>query len=855
MTGRVSRSSAGRFVGALFAAALLCLWGGSPATAQMSDEGSWAGLLRYAVQQLNTPGEFEIELGRIESRDGGETFIASLEIRDDQGPWLTAEALSVVWDSSAALTGEARFPRVAAERFEIARAPVTRGDPPSAEDPEAGLEFAWPRPPIALSIGEIEIGEAVLGAPLLGEEIVARIEGAFSDAGDQQTARLRLARTDDAPRFEAALDSDYDFAADRLTLTLETSEAAGGVVGRLIGAPGASALNARVTAEGGAAGLDVATAVAAEETIDGRLSGRVRWAPAIGATLSGRIETGPSAPEWARAATEGGASVALDFETTTEGLIDIQRFALEGPALSASAAGQIDRGADRIDLRGEARSPQPDALAGLAGLSALAGLELSFEATGRASAPDSAFRGTLDGVEGAFGAIEGVRIAATTEAAEQGDGGAFAFDLATSGAALSNPNLAALIGAAPTAAARGAWGEGRLRIDRAAVVGALMSLDGSGATRDADDRFDGTLRLDLQDAGPAFALGGLAGEGRAALTIAASGVSGEGFESIGLDGGLSDLVFEDEALASLVGPSVRLALTVSETVEADGARRFTLSDAAATTASLGITADGWVGRSADQIDLAARLEALDPDTIGELAGIGFDEATATVRLAGLRSAPSVALDAAVEAPSQPGLLRAERLAARATAALQRDERTPFAARVGLEGAAFEAPALAGSVGSDPVFEAEGMFDRAISALTLDRATLDGRTVTLSAAGSARFAALGAEPPSVDLALEGAASDLSAFGPAQGSAGFNARLFGALADPSAEATVSAPRIRGLGPAIDEVTIALEASGLVSGPKAQTTVAGRLAGEPLALRATAEVRGAEGGASEISVALEQ
>ncbi|MEL6980528.1 MAG: hypothetical protein AAGM38_17925, partial [Pseudomonadota bacterium] len=390
-------------------AALLCAimaWlGAAPARAQLADEGSWAQLLRYGVSQLNTPGEFEIELGRIESRADGETFIHSLAIRDDQGVWLAAEGLSVVWDASAALGGAARFPRIAAASLEIARAPVTRGDPPSRDDPEAGLAFAWPRPPVALELGALEIEDARLGAPLLGRAVAGRVSAGFADAGDLQTARLLLERTDDGPALRLIITSRRDFAADGAVLGITAEEAPGGIVGALIGAPERGALSLSVLAEGEGGAAPLTVSAVGEGALEAEAAGELRWAPAPALSLRAKATPGPLAGAALRAAAAGGARLDLDLEMDEAGAVSIREASLAAPALRLSLTGDVDPGADAVALSGALSSPKPEALAALIGLETLGALEGRLEASGALSAPEGALDLRISEMAGGFGRL------------------------------------------------------------------------------------------------------------------------------------------------------------------------------------------------------------------------------------------------------------------------------------------------------------------------------------------------------------------------------------------------------------------------------------------------------------------
>lgn len=208
-------------------------------------------LIRLALDQISSPGSFEIQVRSIEDGDDGLTRLVGVEVSDGTGVWMDVERVSFAWEPQRLLDGE-----LAIRRLEFAGVTVTRKPSEGAELPRLKPQppwrrgpFDWPQAPIALSLEGIRLQRVSIAKGVLPQSIRFDAEGRASDKDDQQEIRLRLRRTD-AVAGNIFLHIRRDFAAGTARLEAVAEEAAGGMVAALAGFPDDAPARLELSADG-----------------------------------------------------------------------------------------------------------------------------------------------------------------------------------------------------------------------------------------------------------------------------------------------------------------------------------------------------------------------------------------------------------------------------------------------------------------------------------------------------------------------------------------------------------------------------------------------------------------------------
>ena len=173
--------------------------------------------------------------------------IDTLTIADATGIWLRLEGVTLDWNRAALLSGRLEVNALTADLVELPRLPEPSTDValPSAES----QPFALPELPVAIDIAEVAITQARFGAPVLGQPVTLRLQGAATMADGAGAASLDLNRTDGS-QGQITLIASYSNIATEAKIDLSVTEAAGGLVASSLNLPGAPALALELIGEG-----------------------------------------------------------------------------------------------------------------------------------------------------------------------------------------------------------------------------------------------------------------------------------------------------------------------------------------------------------------------------------------------------------------------------------------------------------------------------------------------------------------------------------------------------------------------------------------------------------------------------
>ncbi|MEO1199248.1 MAG: translocation/assembly module TamB domain-containing protein [Pseudomonadota bacterium] len=563
--------------------------------------------------------------------------IDRVTISDDTGPWLDIENVSVRGQGWGLVLGRVEIDALDVAAVRLHRLPDTA----SPDDDSDGTAIALPLAVRSLNVQRLVLAEEVIGAPA-----VLALSGALSAWVDTPGVMLTL----DSDRIDGedarlALTGRFDPDPFRLSVSLDVSEAPGGLIQTRLGAPrpGAYRLTGDVDASQGRwqgdASLSrdgavlltadlVTTEVAGGQRLTGDLSGDLSpllpaaVAPYLGGTISGTLR----------------ADVAPETSFT----IETARFSADGVSLQANGVLSLGATDDDFSLTGVvALPPEVEADPALAVAAVLGRADIFAQATSRDG------RSELRLHVGARDAnVDPVSLASMSSSATLlGDSSGlllstgFDLDLAgeLDGARVSGFDLETLFG--PRLRLSGA---GTLSQDNGLV---LNAVDAVGTQ--AEVGFVGEITLDRAEGESRFALRNPNGLGDAARDDLIRGGTGEilatgavAFDldvlDLAIDGAFGSLDLNGLPIGDLLDGEVDLSGRVSRS---DGGS-FVFRGISIATPSLRFAADGEI--DAATLDLTAsadiaRLYAIDPSLAGA--------ATMDLRASGTLAQPEIDLTA------------------------------------------------------------------------------------------------------------------------------------------------------------------------------------------------------------------
>ena len=437
--------------------------------------------------------------------------IGQLSLTDDQGVWLEARNVHVIWQASSLLGSTVRIEAVQADSITVLRRPDLEREPSSGEGGGRGVR-----------LNRLLITALVLEEPVLGERAALRAEASLtSDPASGQSLSAEIVRTDGA--------------ADRLVADF-TRNAAGEIAGRLSAQAEADSPLAQL-----AYAQDRGFSLEADITGDPQ-SGEADFVFTVGAQTGmqgqGRWDDGtwmlnadtdadawPTLPASVRALLSGGAlSGQGDIESRS------------GELRFTSAAGEVTAGRSdtpRIDISGRLNE---DGLALVLPQSLSAG-QAQFEAHLNPEDREHWLSGELQANDLAHSQIRMDALDARFELAREGQD--IRFDLSGEGqeAHWASARAGAVLGETVRFSAAGLYqrSDKRVRLASALMRSEGVELEGAGELALSPLDFDGQFTLTLDDAGRVQAgLSGpvtLTGEGDAEglhIRLDGAGLNGEG---------------------------------------------------------------------------------------------------------------------------------------------------------------------------------------------------------------------------------------------------------------------------------------------------------------------------------------
>ena len=735
----------------------------APAHAFWDTSKAWNDLLQFAVKQVNAPGEFEIILGEVTKPEDGFALISTLQIRDSDGVWFDASNLLVDWSPTALLRGRFTFETLSAEQISILRAPIGRGDPPAEEGP--GVEFAWPRPPVPISIDALKVDRLRIEGGLLPQDLEAKIDGAFSDIGDIQDANLTVQRTD-RPGDRITLKSRIDFDDLDITFALKATEEPGGLVAQMGNLPPDQALELDLDAKGTPERLPFNLFADIGQIGVARGAGVASWGGLITAKFNGTVEPGEeTSADWKRALGEA-ARIDVDFEETERGTYSLKMLEVDSEAFELSGKGIVDVGKNAVDMALDWDVKDIDAFNQVIAPASVTDLSGTARAVGKLTAPQLDVDAQVAGLDASFGKAETIELKIDSqplggEVGEAGKQQGFTFDARAKGLELADAGIQDALGPTPGFSGTGKFDgiASTVTLDTLKVESRSVMLDGSAKYDISIGKADAQLAGEARELGPFFRAAGLPIDGRAALAFKLEGLQGGTLDRLFLNAQMADLSSTDADIAAALGEEAVLEILLTES----GADTIRVERGSLDSDVLLVEASGTVSIPGDTVDLAVEFDLRDAAAVTALiepAKIGGAAGKAT--LTGTLSEPKIAVDATA---SDIGFEEYSATGARIDGDVQyrKDRRAPFALTAALEGVKTGDDDLDRVVGTSPVVEASGLYDTATGLLDLDAARVDLADADIELAGKINL-----QKQTLDITYDLEAGDLSGFAPLVGT---------------------------------------------------------------------------------------
>ncbi|WP_018632461.1 translocation/assembly module TamB domain-containing protein [Neomegalonema perideroedes] len=707
----------------------------TPASAFLDTEGAWNDVLQFAVRQINAPGEFEIELGRVTRPEDGFARIETLSLKDGDGEWVTAKGIVIDWRVRSLLRARFNFQTLSAEEINVLRAPIGRGDPPGEE---AQVSFAWPRPPTSLTIDKLRIDKLTVSDKLAPQALQAKVEGSFSDVGDDQTASLTVTRTD-GRRGEFKFSGDLDFDEGKAKLSLAASEQAGGLVATAAGLPAGQDVELTFTADGGFESLpfQIGGRIGEMGAATGEGSVAFRGPPAV--TFSGAIAPDERASAtWRRALGER-STLTFDGRQTANGGYELNAFRVESPILEAEGAGVLSPGSSDSALKISWRARDVAAFNAVIAPTRFTAMQGEAEITGDLKAPTAHIDAVVEGLQGDFGAVGriGLKIDAAPPAGASAPAGGgiadsrFTAQIGATGFAPKDPALLEALGAEPTLDLRGQWraAQSVAAIEALTLRAEGLQMDGQGAFDVGTKLFDGSLTGVSQQIAPFARLAGIDLSGAADFNLTVEKAGAEGVHALQLETGLRGLDSSDPNIKAALGEEATITLDVAES--SPGVMR--VAKGGISSASLAADFSGEISPAQDRVDLAIDWRVTDPQALAGFApGLSFAAAAGQAAVTGTLSEPQFRTTAQVDDPKfqQYGALS---VALEAEGQTRKDRRAPFSFTAEIRQPDLGDPNLTSLAGETPRLEGRGIHDMATGLLTVDeiKAALAAGEATIS----------------------------------------------------------------------------------------------------------------------------
>lgn len=562
------------------------------------------GLVSYVASDADT----QLEIGRLNGSLLGAGSIDAIVLRDRDGVWLSVRDIRFAWHPGQLLLGRVAIDQLVVASVHVLRQPLADTAPPDKSD--GGGPSLLP-----VIARHVEVSEVVLDEPVVGKAVRLHVAASadLADASRGLAAKLAVARLDEPG---SQLDAQFAYTAetDDVSVRIDGSEPAGGLVAHLLEFPNAPPLAVTVSGAGprdrwraewalSASGNAFAAGTASVDKV------------AEGRKLETRFEgyLGHVIPAALAGILDGKTVGALSGTWSGKERFDVHALSLTSEAMQLNATGALDL--SRSQFHGDAtlqlaRKDNAPVEVALGNDQSLTIERLAVQL----SAPDAAervVRADIDaaGIGGSFGSLSAFKVSAT--AAQANATGKTALDAERIAVVaqldgLKSPTQtgddATAIAAKLEMSGHATGGTLAIASLRGEAAGAV--LNGSGEIKDG--RFDGSAELQAADLSRFSDLAGSPLGGGVALRAKGSAVLSGTEMDLAVEGAGRDLKagndIADRVLAGVSRLTGRVVRRPSGDLEVD--------DASFTTAALNAQVRARSGRKGLALDARADVPDL-----------------------------------------------------------------------------------------------------------------------------------------------------------------------------------------------------------------------------------------------------
>lgn len=229
------------------------------------DGGSYLETL--LENNLSSPGR-EVEITGFKGALSSKAQLDSLSIADADGVWLRLENVELDWTRSALLQGRVEVNALRAENLDWPRMPLPSDALPS---PEA-QPFALPELPVSITIGDLGIEQANIGASILGQDVQLSLSGTMMLADGAGQTQLEITRRDEV-QGDFTLNASYQNPIQEAAIDLRIREGKGGLLSQNLNLPGAPSVAFEINGAGPLSNFQATTTLSSDgaERLQGTL--------------------------------------------------------------------------------------------------------------------------------------------------------------------------------------------------------------------------------------------------------------------------------------------------------------------------------------------------------------------------------------------------------------------------------------------------------------------------------------------------------------------------------------------------------------------------------------------------------
>ncbi len=322
----------------LLAASLVATVSTKPAQAQQ--------FLATQIENLVSTDTMKVKIDGLSGALTGDIRIENVTVSDPQGVFLTAKNLAMDWSPFGLIRSNVSIDNLTAGQIILERLPT--GQPPAATDSSGG---GFSLPSISAQIKTFAIEEFVLGEAIAGTRARLKMNASLNLSSDPTnlSVKANIDRIDQPGQI--ALDIAYAPAQNQLTLDVNASEPAGGLVATLLDIPDRPAVNLTIKGSGPLSNymangqLDVGGEQAAMLTARTNDTDQGREVSASLMVAAQRF-----VPEQYSRYVQGGANLDVQLLMKNDGTYAISQGQLASDAVQLTTTGTLDLDGAQNDL-------------------------------------------------------------------------------------------------------------------------------------------------------------------------------------------------------------------------------------------------------------------------------------------------------------------------------------------------------------------------------------------------------------------------------------------------------------------------------------------------------------------------